>query len=75
MNKYQNELDTYMYDIFNVSKKMNLKIWLEAGTLLGWKRNNDYIPWESDIDLGIWESSFKSQKYQKFKKHMLKKNI
>jgi len=73
MNKYQNELDTYMNDIFNVAKKLNLKIWLEAGTLLGWKRNNDYIPWENDIDLGIWESSFKSQKYQKFKKSMLKK--
>ena len=34
MNKYENELDIFLFDILEISKKTNLKVWLEAGTLL-----------------------------------------
>ena len=73
MNKYANELDLLMKDILAVTKDINLKVWLEAGTLLGCKRNNDYIPWEKDIDFGSWQHLLNFKKYKKFKKKMLKK--
>jgi len=73
MNKHEDELDLLLNDILDVSKKVNLKIWLEAGTLLGCKRNNDYIPWEKDIDFGSWNSFLDFDKYKSFKEKMIKK--
>ena len=64
MNKYENELDVFLFDILEVCKKTNLKVWLEAGTLLGCERNNNYIPWDTDIDLGCWNKNM-SKKIQK----------
>ena len=72
MNIYESELDTLLKDTLNVSKSINLKIWLEAGTLLGCIRNNDYIPWDKDIDFGSWNFSLNNEKYKKFKKKMVK---
>ena len=60
MNKYENELDV-LFDILEVCKKTNLKVWLEAGTLLGCERNN-YIPWDTDIDLGCWNKNIAAKK-------------
>ncbi len=73
MNKYEDELDLFLNDILNVSKKVNLKIWLEAGTLLGCIRNNNYIPWEKDIDFGSWINFLDLNKYKSFKKKMIEK--
>ncbi len=76
MNKYENELDIFLFDILEISKKTNLKVWLEAGTLLGCERNNNYIPWETDIDLGCWNKNITAKKYKKFKRLMkIKKYI
>ena len=72
-NSLAGELDFMLNDILNVSKSINLKIWLEAGTLLGCMRNNDYIPWEKDIDFGSWEFLLTNEKYKLFKKKMVKK--
>ena len=71
MHKYQNELNLLMNDILNVTKNINLKIWLEAGTILGCLRDNDYIPWKNDIDFGSWSHLLKLNKYQKFKRMMV----
>ena len=76
MNKYENELDIFLFEILKISKKTNLKVWLEAGTLLGCERNNNYIPWDTDIDLGCWNKNIAAKKYKKFKRLMkIKKYI
>jgi phosphorylcholine metabolism protein LicD len=70
MNKHEMELDEILIDIITISKKNNIKIWLEAGTLLGKERNNDFIPWEKDIDFGAWNYDFTKKKYSLFKKQL-----
>ena len=64
-NILEGELDIILRDILNVSKNIKLKIWLEAGTLLGFMRDNNYIPWENDIDLGLWNFILTKEKYKK----------
>jgi len=73
MNKYHDQLDSLLKDTLSVSKSINLKIWLESGTLLGCIRDKDYIPWDEDIDFGSWSSSLNNEKYKKFKEKMIKK--
>ena len=74
MNKYENELDKILLDILIASKEINIKLWLEAGTLLGCERENNYIPWEKDLDLGVWGKDFTKKKYILFKKILENKN-
>ena len=59
MNKYENELDKILLDVLSASKEINIKLWLEAGTLLGCEQQNNYIPWEKDLDLGVWDKDLK----------------
>lgn len=35
-------------------KKHDISFWLDKGSLLGAVRNNKIIPWDNDIDLGVW---------------------
>jgi lipopolysaccharide cholinephosphotransferase len=38
-----------------VFKKYDINFWLNGGTLLGIVRNKHLIPWDNDIDLGVWK--------------------
>jgi len=40
-------------DIKDILDDAGAKYWLEFGTLLGAARNRKFIPWDTDIDLGI----------------------
>ena len=73
MNKHEKELDEILFNVIDVSKKLNIKLWLEAGTLLGLERNSNFIPWEKDIDFGSWNYDFTNKKYNLFKKKLQNK--
>ena len=50
---HSNLLKTLEY-ISNLLKEHNIPFWLMSGTLLGAVRNNKMVPWDIDIDLGVW---------------------
>jgi len=39
-------------------EKTKVRYWLEGGSLLGALRHGDIIPWDYDVDLGIYRSDF-----------------
>ncbi|NQU98263.1 LicD family protein [Candidatus Woesearchaeota archaeon] len=41
-------------EVDEVFKKHNVTYWLDSGTLLAAVRDKKFIPWDNDIDLGIW---------------------
>ncbi|MCK5472414.1 MAG: LicD family protein, partial [Planctomycetes bacterium] len=57
MNK-QKELMELLRGVKNVLDEHNIKFWLECGTLLGAIRDGAFIPWEKDIDFGVWQDQF-----------------
>lgn len=46
------ELDM-LQELLRVCQKYNLRIWAEAGTLIGAVRHHGFIPWDDDIDMAM----------------------
>uniref|UniRef100_A0A8C6U8M2 Ribitol-5-phosphate transferase n=1 Tax=Neogobius melanostomus TaxID=47308 RepID=A0A8C6U8M2_9GOBI len=40
--------------VINILESSGVRYWLEGGTLLGAVRHQDIIPWDYDVDLGIY---------------------
>ncbi|KAG7266865.1 hypothetical protein CRUP_026072 [Coryphaenoides rupestris] len=40
--------------VVNILESSGVRYWLEGGTLLGAARHQDIIPWDYDVDLGIY---------------------
>lgn len=53
-NQQENFLIDLLQQVKEVLDKHNIEFWLEGGTLLGALRNRKFIPWERDIDFGVW---------------------
>ena len=45
-------------EVKEILDKHGIEYWLDCGTLLGAIRDRKFIPWDSDIDLGMWEKDF-----------------
>lgn len=45
--------------VFDQLEKAGIRYWLEGGSLLGAARNGDIIPWDYDIDIGIYKDDIK----------------
>lgn len=41
--------------VFRIFNQYNLRYWLEGGSLLGAVRHKDIIPWDYDVDVGIYK--------------------
>lgn len=39
-------------------ERESIQYWIEAGALVGWKRNGALIPWDSDLDIGMLDIGF-----------------
>ncbi|MFW6040703.1 MAG: LicD family protein [Thermoplasmatota archaeon] len=45
-------------DVKNILDEEDITYWLESGTLLGAVRNGRFIPWDGDIDLGLFREDY-----------------
>jgi hypothetical protein len=52
--KKENILIDLLKQVKHVLDEHNIEFWLECGTLLGAIRNGTLIPWEHDLDFGVW---------------------
>lgn len=52
-----------------IAQKYNLTWWLDSGTLIGYLRHNDFVPWDDDLDIAMMRSDYDRLK------HILKKEF
>jgi len=52
--KEYNDLDILITDIDNVLKKYDIRYWMDGGTMLGAVRHRGMIPWDDDVDIGVY---------------------
>lgn len=45
-----------VHHVFTVLEKCHVRYWLEGGSLLGALRSGDIIPWDYDVDVGIYRA-------------------
>lgn len=55
-----NNLKKILEDVINVLEKDNKKYFIIWGTFLGAVRHKGFIPWDTDIDIGILRKDYKS---------------
>ncbi|MBP3194025.1 LicD family protein [Natronogracilivirga saccharolytica] len=59
INKNKDKITRCFTHIINLFNKNNIVYWIEYGTLLGAVREGGFIPWDSEIDIGIWYDDYK----------------
>ncbi|GIX93773.1 fukutin-related protein [Caerostris darwini] len=51
--------------VFGILEKCEVRYWLEGGSLLGAVRTGDIIPWDYDIDIGIYKEDIQKCEWLK----------
>ena len=69
INNYK-KIDQNLKIIINILQENKIKYWVCHGTLLGIIRDKKLIPWDHDIDIGVFENKI----YRKLLPIILKKN-
>ena len=54
----QNKAANTLRLIASFFNNREIDYWLEAGTALGVYRDKKILPWDHDIDIGVWYNSF-----------------
>ena len=67
LRQIQLNLVGILKEIDRVCRKNNITYWLDFGTLLGAVRHKGFVPWDDDLDIGIFKKD-----YKRFKKCLLK---
>ena len=54
--QHKTEAINLLHTTIDILEEFNINYFLISGTLLGYVRHNDFIPWDDDIDLLVDES-------------------
>ena len=46
--------DEILFEVCDILKINSINYWICHGTLLGIVRENRILPWDNDIDIGVW---------------------
>ena len=66
LRQYQLDMLDFAQDWFNKFENLNIDYFLISGNLLGAYRNQGFIPWDDDIDIGMLRQDFdKTSEYLK----------
>lgn len=65
-NPHSDTLDELLFGVMSCAEKLGINLWLECGTLLGFVRDRDYIPWEDDLDFGAFASDISARQRAEF---------
>ncbi len=65
--------DEILVKVDGVFKELNIKYWLDFGTLLGAVRNNDFLQHDNDLDFGVYLNDYTPNLEKIFIKHGFKK--
>ena len=55
-NPYEIEIINCLKKITSILEKNNIEYWLTGGALLGAVRDKKLIPWDDDVEIGLWEN-------------------
>ncbi len=58
MNKTQIYILSVLSSVLEIVQKMNLKCYMQGGTMLGAIRHGGFIPWDDDVDLGMMRNDY-----------------
>ena len=50
------DIEAVLFKIVDILEDNHIDYWLTDGTLLGVIRENRILPWDSDVDIGVWKS-------------------
>ncbi len=60
-DKKVSEKDLHLLkNIVGILQEFNVTYWLDQGSLLGIVRDGEFLPWDHDIDLGVWASNIEN---------------
>ena len=49
-------MESVLFKAIDILEALKIDYWVTDGTLLGIVRENRILPWDSDVDLGVWKS-------------------